>query len=164
MAAKKTIKRRKANYLNNKDLLAATIESLEQDRVSDTLAKMLMLLVERISQKGNFNNYTYLDDMKAYALMMHMRTFRSFKPERSNNAFAFFTQCTTNSFIQFLNKERRQRDIRDEMLVKQGMAPSHTYANANSKPTEDEEDFYKNQKKKTKKQLNADHLNSLVEF
>ena len=65
--------------------------------------------------------------MEAYALYMVCRTWKSFNPEKSNNPFAFFTQCIKHSFYQFLNKEKRQRDIRDELLVYSGMNPSNTY-------------------------------------
>lgn len=150
-AKQKRVRRKSTNYLNNRDLLAETVKSLEQDEMTDKLTRMLMKLVERYGKKGNFANYTYNDDMQAYALMMLVRTWRSFKPDRSSNAFAFFTQCVKNSFIQYLNQERRQRDIRDEMLVSKGLSPSHTFTMAHEKANvEDEEDFqsqYKNKEK-----------------
>lgn len=140
-------KKRSTPYLNNKDLLAETLTSLEKDEMTNKLADMLFKLVTRYSKKGNWASYTYNDDMRGYALMMLMRTWKSFNPEKSDNAFSFFTQCVKNSFIQFLNQERRQRDIRDEMLIKQGLSPSHTYAATfenNQKEghfVDDEEDF-----------------------
>ena len=139
----KRARKKSTNYLNNNDLLAETVKSLDQGAMTDKLAHMLMTLVERYGKKGNFANYTYNDDMQAYALMMLVRTWQSFKPDRSRNAFAFFTQCVKNSFIQYLNQERRQRDIRDEMLVSSGLSPSHTYtlANEQSREIEDEEDY-----------------------
>lgn len=142
---KKTIKKR-TNYLNNKDLLAETCISLETDKMTSKLSLMLMKLVQRYGSKGNFSGYTYNDDMQAYALMMLVRTWKAFDPEKSSNAFAFFTQCVKNSFIQFLNQERRQRDIRDAMLVDNGLEPSYTYTTSQEKLEEqplvdDEEDF-----------------------
>ena len=95
--------------------------------MTDKLAHMLTMLCARYGRKGNFANYTYNEDMQAYAMMMLVRTWNSFKPEKSNNPFAFFTQCIKNSFIQFLNQERRQRDIRDVLLVDNGLTPSYTY-------------------------------------
>lgn len=131
-------------YLNNKDLLAETLKSLDQNEMTSKLASMLFKLVTRLSNKGNFTNYTYKEDMQGYALMMLVSTWKSFDPKKSDNAFAFFTQCVKNSFIQYLNKERKQRDIRDEMLIKQGLAPSYTYVAAQEEQQsniEDEEDF-----------------------
>jgi DNA-directed RNA polymerase specialized sigma subunit len=123
--AKKTP--RKKNYLNNKDLLAQVMLSKEQDKMTDELAKMLQMLCARYASRAQFANYTYNEDMQAYAMMMLVRTWRSFNPEKSNNPFAFFTQCIKNSFIQMLNQEKRQRNVRDELLVDKGMNPSYTY-------------------------------------
>jgi DNA-directed RNA polymerase specialized sigma subunit len=128
---KKVVKAKKPprvkNYLNNKDLLAEVILSKSQEKMTDKLAHMLQTLCARYGKKGNFSGYTYNDDMQAYAMMMLVRTWNSFKPEKSNNPFAFFTQCIKNSFIQFLNQERKQRDIRDAMLTDNGLSPSLTY-------------------------------------
>ena len=120
-------KKRKTNYLNNKDMLAEVVKSLDQDQPTEKLAHMWTVLAHRYASRGNFASYSYRDDMEAYALYMVCRTWKSFNPEKSNNPFAFFTQCIKHSFYQFLNKEKRQRDIRDELLVYSGMNPSNTY-------------------------------------
>lgn len=145
---------KKKNYLNNKDLLAAVIDSKQRGEMSPRLAHMLQTLCARYGRKGNFANYTYNEDMQAYAMLSLVRTWDSFKPEKSNNPFAFFTQCIKNSFIQYLNQEKRQRDIRDAQLVDNGLAPSHSYTNSHSSKqdrtfAEDEEDFHVNSIKET---------------
>ena len=130
-ATKKTPKKR--NYLNNRDLLAQVMLSKEQEKMTDELAKMLQMLCKRYASRAQFANYTYNEDMQAYAMMMLVRTWKSFNPEKSNNPFAFFTQCVKNSFIQMLNQEKRQRTVRDELLVDKGMNPSYTYQLEHSK-------------------------------
>lgn len=128
-------------YLNNKDLLAEVKRSKRKGEMSDKLARMLQMLCSRYAKKGNFINYTYNDDMQSYAMMMLVRTWNSFNPEKSSNPFAFFTQCIKNSFIQYLNQEKRQRNIRDEALVAQGLNPSFGYELDNERgfvPSEDE--------------------------
>lgn len=120
-------KKKTKNYLNNKDLMHQVMLSKEQDQMTDELAKMLQMLCKKYASRGQFANYTYNEDMQAYAMMMLVRTWRSFNPEKSNNPFAFFTQCVKNSFIQMLNQEKRQRTVRDELLVDKGMNPSYAY-------------------------------------
>ena len=115
------------NYLNNKDLLAEVIKSKEQNKMTNELARMLTLLTVRYSSKGNLAGYTYVDDMRAYAMLMLCKTWNSFNPEKSKNPFAFFTQCVKNSFRQYLNNEKKQRDIRDQLLVDIGLTPSHRF-------------------------------------
>lgn len=122
-----TPKKASRNYLNNRDLLAEVIRSKEQSRMTDKLAHMLTLLCARYGKRGNFASYTYNQDMQAYAMMMLVRTWNSFDPEKSNNPFAFFTQCIKNSFIQYLNQEKRHRTIRDEIMVSEGLNPSYSY-------------------------------------
>lgn len=117
----------KTNYLNNKDLLAEVIASKEKGQMTDKLARMLMMLCARYGKRGNFSGYTYNEDMQAYAMLMLVRTWNSFDPAKSNNPFAFFTQCVKNSFIQYLNGEKRHRTIRDEIMVEHGLNPSYTY-------------------------------------
>ena len=134
----------KTIYLSNKELLASVIEAKSKGYMTDKLARMLQLLCSKYAKKGSFVNYSYNDDMQSYAMMMLVRTWNSFNPEKSNNPFAFFTQCIKNSFIQYLNQERRQRNIRDEMLIDQGMNPSFNYSESSSDGVpgiEDEQDF-----------------------
>lgn len=118
---------KKKNYLNNRDLLAQVMLSKKQERMTNELAKMLQMLCRRYARKGNFVNYTYNDDMQAYAMLMLVRTWNSFDPKKSNNPFAFFTQCIKHSFIQYLNQEKKQRDVRDELMLKAGLSPSFSY-------------------------------------
>lgn len=128
---KKVVKKtpKKRNYLNNRDLLSEVLLSKlgEPPKMTDKLARMLMMLCARYGRRANFANYTYNEDMQAYAMMMLVRTWNSFNPEKSNNPFAFFTQCVKNSFIQYLNSEKRHRVIRDELMVNKGLNPSYTY-------------------------------------
>lgn len=119
--------KRPVKYLNNKDLLAQVILSKKNGKMTNELAKMLQLLTLRYGKKGNFANYTYNDDMQSYAMLMIVKTWNGFDPAKSSNPFAWFTQCIKNSFIQYLNYEKRQRDIRDEVLVDSGMLPSYNY-------------------------------------
>lgn len=119
--------KRPVKYLNNKDLLAQVILSKKQGKMTNELAKMLQLLTLRYGKKGNWVNYTYNNDMQSYAMLMIVKTWQGFDPNKSSNPFAWFTQCIKNSFIQFLNLEKRQRDIRDEVLIDSGMNPSYGY-------------------------------------
>lgn len=123
--AKKTRKPR--NYINNRDLLKQVALSKEAGQLNDTLAHMLTMLCKRYATRGQYVNYTYNEDMQAYAMMMICKTWHKFDAAKSDNPFAFYTQCIKHSFIQFLNQEKRQRDIRDELLVDNGLNPSFSY-------------------------------------
>ena len=135
----------KTIYLGNKELLPAVKEAKAKGVMTDKLARMLLLLCSRYAKKGSFVNYSYNDDMQSYAMMMLVRTWNSFNPEKSSNPFAFFTQCIKNSFIQYLNHEKKHRVLRDALLVDQGLTPSFGY-NEDGTPDgipgiDDEQDF-----------------------
>ncbi len=137
----------KTMYLNNKELLIAVRESKEQGKMSNKLANMLQLLCSKYATKGSFVNYSYNEDMQAYAMMMLVRTWNSFDPSKSNNPFAFFTQCIKNSFIQYLNQEKRHRTVRDLLLVDIGLNPSFGFEEnvSDQHIVEDEQDYYYHQ-------------------
>lgn len=119
--------RKPKNYINNADLMIQVSISREQDQMTNELVKMLTMLSDRYATRGQFSGYSYVDDMKAYAMYMIVRTWRAFNPEKGSNPFAFYTQCIKNSFIQYLNKESNERDIRDQLLVEAGLNPSFGY-------------------------------------
>lgn len=112
------------NYLNNKDMLAQVILSKQQGRMTNELAKMFQLLCARYAKKGNYAGYSYNSDMQAYAIMVLCRTWASFNPEKSNNPFAYYTQCIKNNFSQYLKEEKGHQKTRDKLLVANGMNPS----------------------------------------
>lgn len=130
----------KVIYLSNKELLAEIKRAKVLGEMTNALALMLQLLCSKYAKKGNFINYSYNEDMQSYAMMMLVRTWNSFNPEKSNNPFAFFTQCIKNSFIQYLNQEKRQRDVRDVMLIDQGLNPSYGFADGHSNTTANHDD------------------------
>lgn len=135
MAVKKqeqTPPKKKATYLKNKDLLAEVIECRKDMKMSDTLARMLTMLTARYGRSSQFGGYTFNEDMQAYAMMMLCKTWVGFNPERGSNAFAYYTQSIKNSFKQFLNREKVQRVVRDELLVSRGLNPSFTYTSEHS--------------------------------
>lgn len=119
--------KKRTNYINNRDLLHEVVESKKTGQMTNKLAHMLLLLCQRYAGKSNFSGYTYNEDMQGFAMLMLVRTWQAFDPAKSQNPFAFFTQCIKHSFIQYLNQEKRQRDIRDEILVQEGMSPSYNY-------------------------------------
>lgn len=137
------------HYINNKVLLAQVKQSKEKGHMTNELATSLMLLAERYSKSPKFANYSYIQDMRSFAMLMLVRTWNSFDLAKSDNPFAFYTQCIKNSFKQFLNQEKKQRNVRDKMMVDQGLNPSQTYVDeynatdavSRSESYDDEQDF-----------------------
>jgi len=115
-------------YLTNSKLLPAVIEAKEKGKLSDDLAKMLMMLTRKYAQRPCFSGYTYKEDMISEALANLCQNALKFNPEKSKNPFAFYTSCINNSFLQFLNVEKKHRRIRDQLLIDMGENPSYNFA------------------------------------
>jgi hypothetical protein len=49
-----------------------------------------------------------------------------FDESKSNNPFAYFTAAVTNSFVRIINIEKKNQNIRDDILEMNDMAPSYT--------------------------------------
>lgn len=114
-------------YVTNKALLAEFKVSREKGEMTNELARMVMLICERYARRGSYASYTYNEDLQSFALMNLVKSWKSFNPEKSQNPFAYFTSCIHNSFLQYLNHERKHRNIRDALLVENGLDPSYTY-------------------------------------
>lgn len=115
-------------YLNNKLLYPEVVKCQENgNRMSEELGKMFILLVDKYGSKANFASYTYNEDMRGYALVELCKNWHKFDALKYSNAFAYFTSCVTNSFLQFLNRETYQRNVRDQLLCDAGLEPSHTF-------------------------------------
>ena len=129
-------------YLTNKELLKEIEKSHAKGEMTHDFANMIMMLTKRYSTRGQYANYTYNDDMQAFALLTVCKVWRSFNCKLSQNPFAYFTQTIKHAFYQYLNAEKKVRSIRDALLVEQGDNPSFTYADGEGGDSDDS--FYRN--------------------
>lgn len=114
-------------YLSNSKLLPEVVKSKEQGSITPALAEMLMMLASRYASRPIFALYTYREDMVAEALADLCKNALKFNTERSNNPFAYYTSCIHNSFLGFLNVEKKHRKIRDQLLIEVGENPSFAF-------------------------------------
>ena len=114
-------------YLTNATLLPEVIKCKKAGKISNELAKMLMLLTERYSKSSKFGGYTFREDMVSEALINLCQNALKFDPTKSSNPFAFYTTSIHHSFLQYLNHEKKHRNIRDAQLIELGENPSFNY-------------------------------------
>jgi DNA-directed RNA polymerase specialized sigma subunit len=115
-------------YLKNAELLPEVILAKSTGKVTDKLAEMLLRLTRKYAQRPCFSGYTYKEDMISDALVNLCHNALKFKPEKSSNPFSFYTTCINNSFLQFLNVEKKHRKIRDKLLIDMGENPSFAFS------------------------------------
>ena len=90
------------------------------------LAHMFMKLCERYATRSNWRGYTYNDEMRSQALLQLTYIGLRFDESKSANPFAYYTAAVTNSFTRVLNIEKRNQNIRDDILEMNGLNPSYT--------------------------------------
>ena len=69
---------------------------------------------------------TYLDEMRSQALLQLSSVGLQINEARSDNPFAYYTVTVSNAFTRVLNLEKRNQNIRDDLLVMHGVTPSIT--------------------------------------
>lgn len=130
------LKKTDNNYINNSEFTASISEWVETNKLNamkkpmpDDVAISIMKLVNNFANKRNFSGYTYLDDMKSEALITCVKYAHNFNPEKSNNAFAYFTQIINNAFKMYLNKEKYQKSIKDKIMFDNDYVMKYNYNN-----------------------------------
>jgi len=106
----------------------------EHGQMTNNLARMFLKLCERYATRGNVRGYTYNDEMRGQAILQLTQIGLQFDESKSDNPFAYYTAAVTNSFVRIINIEKRNQNIRDDILEINGMNPSWTRQNASGKP------------------------------
>lgn len=100
--------------------------NLERGSITNKLAKMFILMVNKYGQRSNWRGYTYLEEMKGQALLQLAQMGLQFDESKSDNPFSYYTQSLQNSFTRVLNLEKKNQDLRDDLLIDSGASPSFT--------------------------------------
>ena len=106
--------------------------SKDHGQMTDNLARMFLKLCDRYATRGNVRGYTYNDEMKGQAILQLTQIGLQFDESKSDNPFAYYTAAVTNSFVRIINIEKRNQNIRDDILEMNGMNPSWTRQNSGS--------------------------------
>ena len=107
--------------------------SKDHGTMTRKLATMFMKLCERYATRSNWRGYTYNEEMRGQALLQLSQIGLQFDESKSQNPFAYYTAAITNSFTRILNLEKKNQNIRDDMLEMNGLNPSWTRQNAGRK-------------------------------
>jgi hypothetical protein len=100
--------------------------SKDHGQITNKLARMYIMLCEKYAMKFNWRGYTYNDEMRNSAILQLTYVGLRFNEAKSANPFAYYTAAITNSFCRVLNTEKRNQNIRDDILEMNGLNPSHS--------------------------------------
>jgi hypothetical protein len=98
--------------------------SKDHGQVTNKLARMYIMMCEKYAMKYNWRGYTYNDEMRNSAILQLTYVGLRFNEAKSANPFAYYTAAITNSFCRVLNSEKRNQNIRDDILEMNGLNPS----------------------------------------
>ena len=96
----------------------------DHGNITNKLARMYIMLCEKYAMKFNWRGYTYNDEMRNSAILQLTYVGLRFNEAKSANPFAYYTAAITNSFCRVLNSEKRNQNIRDDILEMNGLNPS----------------------------------------
>ena len=102
----------------------------DHGQTTRTLATMYIKLCERYATRSNWRGYTYNEEMRGQALLQLSQIGLQFDESKSQNPFAYYTAAITNSFTRILNLEKKNQNIRDDLLEQAGLNPSWTRQNS----------------------------------
>lgn len=96
----------------------------DHGQLTKKLAKMYLMLCDKLALRYNWRGYTYVDEMKNTAILQLTYVGLRFNEAKSANPFAYYTAAVNNSFCRVLNSEKRNQNIRDDILEMNGLNPS----------------------------------------
>jgi hypothetical protein len=133
--------------------------SVDHGQMTNKLALMYMKLCERYGTRSNWRGYTYNDEMQSQALMQLSQIGLQFDESKSDNPFAYYTAAITNSFTRILNIEKKNQNIRDDIMEMNEMMPSYTRQAKNEEQTKAES--LERQMKKMNKKIEKTHYTNI---
>lgn len=111
----------------------------DHGKITNKLARMYIMMCEKYAMKYNWRGYTYNDEMRNSAILQLTYVGLRFNEAKSANPFAYYTAAITNSFCRVLNTEKRNQNIRDDILELNGLNPSWSRQGSGSSSTVYEE-------------------------
>ncbi len=113
------------HYVTNSVLLPEMLRAKALGRVTPELAEMFLKIATRYSMSKNFAHLSAIrDDMISNAVLNLLQNGLKFNPEKSSNPFSYTTQCCYHSFLMVIAEEKKQREIRDTLLLDNGVNAS----------------------------------------
>ena len=115
--------KKRNEYINNEDFVKALVQykedcshALQKDlpkpRIPNYIGECFYKIANGLSQKPNFINYTYKDEMVSDAIENCLMYFENFDPNKSKNPFSYFTTVTWYAFLRRIEKEKKQMYIK----------------------------------------------------
>lgn len=107
-------------HVKNCDLRDQIVKSKEQDELTPEALDMFILMAKKFSTKLNYIYSEDREDCISFAIMDCFMYWRGYDPEKSQNAFAYFTQIIKNGFAKGWRKLYGNMPKSKKVSVSQG--------------------------------------------
>ena len=120
-------KKKKNNYINNKDFFNAMVEYKkrcveaedagdEPPIIPDYIGKCFMDISNRLAYRPNFINYPFREELVADGIENAIIACKNFDPEKSENPFGYFTQIIWFAFLRRIEKEKKELYVKHKVV------------------------------------------------
>lgn len=125
-------KTKRPHYVDNKKFSQAIVDYVTEVRKSEAnkvpipvvpryIGECFLKICEGLSNKINFNRYTYREEMIMDAVENCLKAVTNYNIDTTTrtglpNAFAYFTQIAFYAFLRRIAKEKKQQDIKWKYL------------------------------------------------
>jgi DNA-directed RNA polymerase specialized sigma24 family protein len=157
-----TEKEKPTHYVNNKEFFEAILEHKKRckeceaegkpkPRIPDYIGECLLKIANKLSNRYNFVDYSYKDEMVSDALENCIAYFDNFDETKTKNPFAYFTQIIYWAFVRRIKRERTQ------VYLKHKLAQKKIMFNELAEHAEDQDEF------SILADIETDYINDFVE-
>lgn len=129
-------KKQSIHYVDNKLFLEQLIEYKKvceeyksegklAPPIPDPIGESFMKIADRLSNRPNFVNYAFKEEMIADGIENCVQYAHNFDPEKSKNPFAYFTQIIYYAFVRRIQKEKKQLYIKYKSIQETNLLSDH---------------------------------------
>lgn len=98
-------------------VIKAKEEGKEPPAITNFIGLCIMNIAQNLSRKYQFANYPFRDEMIQDAILHCIRYIDSFDPNKSTNAFSYYTQTVYYTFLSRIAEERKQTYIKCKSTI-----------------------------------------------
>ena len=120
---------KKAHYIDNKKFYTEMVgycdsirmareQGLTDPPATDFMGKCFVDIAMNLSNRPNFMNYTYKEEMIGDGIENCLQYCSNFNPVKSKNPFAYFTQIIYYAFVRRIEREKKQAYVRHKLSEK----------------------------------------------
>lgn len=116
-----------SHYVDNKKLLEeltkyrksvqdALKENKPKPRLSNYVGECILLIANKLSNRPNFNNYPFKDEMISDGIENCLMYIDNFDPKKSSNPFAYITQIVYFAFLRRITREKKHLYTKHKLI------------------------------------------------